>query len=409
MRRFRNALGPLTIPQLLLALVVFGGAVAGAYYGVAALREPGGGAAQADEQLVTASVGDLVKRVTISGATAFPEREWQAFEGEGVVGEVLVGEGDRVSAGDVIARLDGASILKRERALAVARSDLRDAEEALAAALETEEALADANVERNAALEDLDIALADRAVKQTHWANALADAEEALADAEEASVAVYRAWLGITLTDGQLDSAPDDLLAAWGVDLGALFLPAPGVHVDSFSLPSDDPATPWNEQTVASWTHLYPDVVVGACEDAPPSSYDRCVKGEMDTAWDAYRGAGAAQAPEHAKAPSPQLAPPHPRLKTPHHHHAAEEALAEAEAGPDALEVSIAQADVALALLDVQDSAELLEGAVLVASISGVVNEVAVESGDALGATGRVLEIVDPSIVEVEGTVDEID
>ena len=409
MRRFTNALGTLTVPQLLLALVVFGGAVAGAYYGAAELRKPDDGAAQADEQLVTASVGDLVQQVTISGATAFPEREWQAFDGDGVIGELFVAEGDNVSAGDPIARLDDASIIKRERRLAVARSDLRDAEDALADALETEDKLADADKQLRNSLEDLELALADFAVKETQWANTLANAEDALADAEDAYAAVYRAWLGITLPGGQLDAAPDDLLAAWGIDLDALFPPTPGVPTASSSLPSDDAATPWNEQTVTSWTRLYPAAVVGECENAPAASYDRCVKREIDAAWDAYRAAADALAAEQSRAASALYAADQAVVKAQNDIEAAEEALADAEAGPDALKVSIAQADVALAILEVQDSAALLEGAVLAASISGIVNQVSVESGDALGPTGRVMEIVDPSVVEVEGTVDEID
>ena len=409
MQRLKKVFGPLTIPQLLLALVVFGGAVAGAYYGVGALREPDGGAAQADEQLVTASIGDIVKRVTINGATAFPEREWQAFEGEGVVGAVLVEEGGRVSAGDVIAHLDDASIIKRERRLAVAKSDLQKAEEALTDLLETEDKIGDAEKAYATALDDLDIALDDFAVKKAQWVNTLANAEEALADAEEGYAAVYRTWLGVTLTDGQLGATPDDLLVAWSVDLDALFQSTPGVHADSSSLPPDADATPWNEQTVASWTRLYPAAIVGTCEDAPPASYDRCVKSEMDAAWDAYRAAADALAAEQSKAASALFTADQAIVEAQNALETAEEALADAEAGPDPLAVSIAQADVALALLEVQESDALLEGAALRASISGVVNQVAVESGDALAPTGRVLEIVDPSVVEVEGAVDEID
>ncbi len=409
MQRLKKVFGPLTIPQLLLALVVFGGAAAGAYYGVGALREPDGGAAQADEQLVTASIGDIVKQVTISGATAFPEREWQAFEGDGVIGDVLVEEGDRVSAGDFIARLDDASILKRERSLAVAKSDLQKAEETLAGLLEAEDKIDDAEKAYQTAQGEFEVALADSEVKKTQWANTLADAEQALADAQDAYAAVYRAWFGVALQVGQHDIAPDDFLAAWGVDLDALFRPALGVQASSSSLPADDGATPWNEQTAASWTRLYPGVVVGTCGNARSVFYDRCVKSEMDAAWDAYRAAASAFAAAQSGAMSALFAADQAVAKSENALDAAREALEDARDIPDPLAVGIAQVDVALALLEVQDSKALLEGAVLTASISGVVNQVSVESGDALGSAGRVMEIVDPSVVEIEGTVDEID
>ena len=409
MQRLTKVLGPLTIPQLLLALVVFGGAVAGAYYGAGVLRQPDRGAAQEDEQLVTAAIGDLVKQVTISGATAFPSREWQAFDGDGEIGAVLVGEGDRVSAGDVIARLDDASILKRARRLAVAKSGLRDAEEALADAQEVTETLADAVEKHETAKADLGNAQADLAVKRTQWANTLSDAEEALADARGTYAAVYRAWLGITLADDQADAAPEDLLAAWGADLDALFQAAPGVHVDSSPLAGDDPVTAWNEQVVASWTRLYPATIMGACEDAKPGSYDRCAASEIDAAWDAYQTAADALAAEQVRADAALFAADQAVVKARNALNDAAAALDDAKAGPDPLTVSIAEADVALALLEVQDSQAQLDGAVLAASISGVVADVAVEAGDPLGPAGRVLEIVDPSVVQVEGAVDEID
>ena len=401
-------LGPLTIPQLLLSIAVFGGAIAGAYYGAGVLRQPDGAAAQANEQLVTAAIGDLVKQVTIGGTTAFRVREWQTFDGAGVVGEVRAAKGDEVKAGQVIAVLDEASSAARKRAFAAAEVALRDAEDALAKLSDQTGVLADATKKHDAARSVLENAQADLAVKRAYWARKLSAREKAFTDARGAYASAYRSWLGIALTVDQVDERPADLLASWGIGLAALFRAAPSVHAVDGSLPDDHPATVWNERIVALWTSLYPARVTGTCERAP-ANLDRCVRSELDAAWNALRVAAEALASDRAQADVALFAAKQAVDDAEGALAGIAEEVAKAESGQDALAVRLAQADVEVARIEVEIRAARAEGSTLAASIPGFVSEVVLKAGDHLGENRRVLEIVDPRMVEVQGSADEVD
>ena len=87
----------------------------------------------------------------------------------------------------------------------------------------------------------------------------------------------------------------------------------------------------------------------------------------------------------------------------------AEDRLADLNAGPDALDVALREAELATARAALGTAAENLDGVVLRAPFSGVVNTLAIEPGDQINPTAAAVEIVDTSIVEVDGVVDEID
>ena len=75
--------------------------------------------------------GDLVNDVSVTGSLTYKVRESVGFGQQGVVSEVSVSEGDAVSEGDVLALLDAETTANLERAVAQARVDVRDAEDAL--------------------------------------------------------------------------------------------------------------------------------------------------------------------------------------------------------------------------------------------------------------------------------------
>ena len=87
----------------------------------------------------------------------------------------------------------------------------------------------------------------------------------------------------------------------------------------------------------------------------------------------------------------------------------AEEDLQELLAGPDPVEVNLAKADVASAAQEMGEAAKMLTDAVLRAPTDGFVSLVNIEEGDEVQARAPILEVVDPSVVEVDGIVDEID
>ncbi|MAX58320.1 MAG: hypothetical protein CL755_05670, partial [Chloroflexi bacterium] len=87
----------------------------------------------------------------------------------------------------------------------------------------------------------------------------------------------------------------------------------------------------------------------------------------------------------------------------------AEEDLAELQAGPELLEVALREADVRSAQQALADSKQRLEDAALKAPFAGFVSMVSVEEGDEVQVNTAIVEIVDPTVVEVDGIVDEID
>ncbi len=83
--------------------------------------------------------------------------------------------------------------------------------------------------------------------------------------------------------------------------------------------------------------------------------------------------------------------------------------LAELLVGPDALDVSLREADVSSATASLEAAVQRLEDAVIVAPWDGLVSLLNVEEGDQVNGATTILEVVDPTVVEVDGIVDEID
>ena len=147
-----------------------------------------------DQQLVAVRRGDLVNEISVSGSVSFPERENLTFGSQGVVAEVLVKEGERVSAGDVIARLDAETIARLEREVTEANAALRDAQDEMndlitppdLAVAEARQAVATAQQTLDDATEALAEVLKPTDVQITEMAGRVAAAVRALEDAEDA-------------------------------------------------------------------------------------------------------------------------------------------------------------------------------------------------------------------------------
>ena len=87
----------------------------------------------------------------------------------------------------------------------------------------------------------------------------------------------------------------------------------------------------------------------------------------------------------------------------------AEEDHAELVGSVDLLEVSLREAEVASAQLALDTALQQLEGLTLMSPMDGVVSLVNVEAGQGITTNTRVIEVVDTTVVEVDGIVDEID
>jgi HlyD family secretion protein len=472
-------LGPLTVVQVLILLVVLGGTTAVAFYAADRFGTTGGNGIAEGEQLVPAQFGDLTNVVSTDGSITFPEVESAVFETAGEVGEVLVTVGDLVSVGQVIARLDSASIASLEKRVADARVKLRDTDEKLASAggvdplalARAEESVAKATLAVQSAQEDLEemtagatddeVADAQAAIDTatTSLANASgsldianrdwADRLQAAVDDVETKAAAYSEvfvdWLGITLTGEESAETPAALLTSWGADLEALFGSGRTVNDLSGSLaqPADDPATRWSEPVVHSWLTFFPGQILPTCDGTAIPAQGVCVQRQIDDAWAALDGSRDGQATTGIDSAKAVTAAEESVTKAQKALDAAIEAkeslseaadplaigveesglsvaqanlidakaaLAELTAGTDPLDLALMRADLATNALALEQALADLAGAELTAPIAGVVAEVGIEAGDnALGQGSRTIVIVDETVVEIDGVVDEID
>ena len=144
------------------------------------------------ERLLPVRFDTLITEISINGGIAFSNKEDLTFGSPGFVADILVTEGEIVSEGQPLARLDPESVANLKRAIAEAQIEYEDALDALADArepilqiAEAESALADAEVE----VEDAQTALNEllkpdpQAVAQAE--SELGDAEQDVRDAQE--------------------------------------------------------------------------------------------------------------------------------------------------------------------------------------------------------------------------------
>ena len=172
-----------------------------------------------DQQLIPVRRGDLVDAITVTGSVGFPDRENMTFGSDGVVEDVLVKEGQRVSAGDLIATLDAETVARLDREVTDARAGVRDARSELDAlvgppSLRVTEAehrvavaqgtLADAveALQRIAAPTELQVAQAEARV--TTATLELERAEESLAEGVAPTSEIELAQARMRVTDAEI-------------------------------------------------------------------------------------------------------------------------------------------------------------------------------------------------------------
>ena len=443
--RFLSAkTGPFYVWQVPVLLAVLAGAgVAAFFYAPERSTAPAGGLAEG-EQLVPVQRGTLTDAIATSGTVVFPLREEVSFPVTGEVGEVLVSVGSVVRAGEILARLDAASTASLERDVAKAEVDLRDAQDALGDALGLPDAsevaaASDAVTLSRRALEnaqgDLELAMKNAARDEADAHDAIQDALDAVQDAlevvdEEAEeyAETFTRWLGVPASEVNTELNPADVVTGWGLDLDVLFDDRQVLdhELSWMDPPDDDPATLWDELVVFSWKTLYVGRLAGTCPDGPPYE-GRCAEHEMEEAWTALEDARAAVDDAGAMVDDAQAALENTLAKTARDVLSAEEGVEKAEnalaADEEAaeelveetasLDVELLRAEVTVAEHALAEALADLQNAVLTSPVSGIVEDVSMEAGDRLSEQGGQqapsITILDPSVVEVDGSVDEID
>lgn len=475
----------------------------------------------ASEQIVPVQRGDLVSNVSVNGTLSFPTRETLAFSAAGTVASVSATAGQLVKAGQELARLDPATIANLEAAVAQARVNARNAADNLAAAQTLDPVkLAQARLDVQNAQDALEALLHPSELTLAQAESAVANARLVLQNAEEArqrflddnsaselqgalqaaatslqnatdslavtkagwdsrlpplrttrdtTLAAYRAvlekYVGLDISSDPAPRDPESLLASRGIVLSAAYssVPATGVSY-GIDVPSDDPATPWNETTIFLWKSFYPGMVIASCDTAPVQQGAVCVSNELDKAWTQYQVArdnlGAqenqaavalaasqasvdkakqardvAQAAASAGGPDQVAVAAQDRdvavararmndadktlasLKTADAKvvalkqaqlDATRTKLQDMEQG-DPLSVGLLQSNLAAANAALDTAQARLAGAVLKSPWNGDVSAVNITVGQSVAQNLGAIEIVDPTTVQLNGTLDEID
>ena len=113
-----------------LAGVLIGGAGI-AYGGYALVSGSESSGLGENQQFIPVQSGDLVNQVSTNGSLIFPNRVTVTFGSQGTVQDVLVEEGQQVEEEQLLSRLDEVTVTSLEKALAQARVNLQNAEDAL--------------------------------------------------------------------------------------------------------------------------------------------------------------------------------------------------------------------------------------------------------------------------------------
>ncbi|MBT3555663.1 MAG: efflux RND transporter periplasmic adaptor subunit [Chloroflexi bacterium] len=378
-----------------------------------------------------------------------------------------------INAGeDLTDLINGASSLEiavAESNLADARVNSMDARSALAeyttgsntdspALIKAKDKLSDANQ----ALTDALLTADDNAEAQDEL---VAAAQEVLEETVKDYSAQISGWFGSVTTELDRVLEPDILFGNWGTTVDKIFSEST-VTVDS---PPDDLETPWNESIVWVWTHLTPYPILTNCETTSLTA--RCPSTEIDDAWDvkvaaeealaetvddAFTAAKSQQilvdtAQEAVESAADEVidtvneididalaASLAEKIELEKDAEAAVEDLtisvnhididalaarlvekielekdAEttlAELGVlDALQIKLATAAINQASANLDNARTELAAANLSAPFSGIISSISVAPGDQVSRSTPTIDILDPSVITVDGTVDEID
>ena len=228
MTALRKVLESLRSWKLWAIVIVLAAAIGGGYFGYSAWTSSSEQQDEWQTQLVPVTRGDLVNDVSVTGTLTYTTRETLTFGQQGTVSEVIVSEGDGVSAGDALAALDSETVANLEKTIAQSRVDVRAAEDALEEArnpytavqiAQAESDVADARLKLQNAqedLSDLEVVAADQlAQAKIDILNARADLEVAIENratlVSPTNDVVVRAQADVTAARVALQDAQDAL------------------------------------------------------------------------------------------------------------------------------------------------------------------------------------------------------
>jgi HlyD family secretion protein len=335
-----------TISILILGLLLLGTSACGLI----------GDGEEAPQEQVKVTRGDLTITVNGIGNMVIDEEQILSFGSAGKVEEVNVDEGDRVSEGDILAKLDTDTL-----ELALTEADLALAKQQLSVS-QAEVSLA----EQRLAVNEAEVALAEQQVTKTEAEVAIETAEYNLFKAQDKYI-----WLDIDVAQADVDEAQrylDDAL--WALNQSSEF----GLE--------------WQQKAVIH------------------------AQSRLDTAKDILDAMLAGTDPKEVAVKKLELELAETSLELSHQSEKiARQSLLQAKLSEELAEKSLEQEQQSL--IQVQQSLTLaqkqLDDATLTSPFDGVIASVFVDEGDTVAASTAVIHLVDPDSLKLEAEVDEID
>jgi HlyD family secretion protein len=369
-----------TIPAILLALFVIGGA---AYLGI---RRSAAGATPPAQAPSTVAVdrGDVQQTVTAPGHLSALRQATLSTQTGGRLSTVAARAGDKVTAGQVLAKADTAGLelqlQSAQAALSVAEAHLSQATGPATAAQ-----ISSARARVVAAQ-----AASDR-LKVGPSAPDLAAAQAAVASAQ----AVYDASVKASgASDSQLEAA------AAAVEKAQVTLQRAQAAYDQVK---GSPNISMLSQSAALQSATIDYNQAKAVYGALLATAGPNAQSQVAQAHSALQQAQTNLAKLQAPAQASDLAAAQAQLTQ------AQNDLNTLLAAPNADALAIAQGGVAQAEVTAKEAQLKLDGATLVAPFAGVVEDVRASTGDQVGAGAPLIVLLDPTALEVMGTVVEED
>ena len=261
-------------------------------------------------------------------------------------------------------------------------------------------------------------------------------------------------WFGSVVSEDGRTTEPTNLFDTWGTTVDEIF----ETGTSTLKSPPDDLSTPWNESIVWVWTHLTPYPILTNCGytsfTAPFTA--RCPSAEIDDAWDVKIDAEEAlgevldDAALAAKAQQDLIDTAKDNLESAAKAHQvlidtakdnvesaakdvvdtvndieinalratlveknelekdAEKTLA-ALNDLDLLQIKLATASINQTNALLKNANSELEAVNLAAPFAGIISSISVDVGDTVSRQTPTIDILDPTVVTVDGTIDEID
>ncbi len=378
-----------------------------------------------------------------------------------------------INAGeDLTDLINGASSLEiavAESNLADARVNSMDARSALAEYTTGSNTDSPALIKAKDKLSDANEALTDALLTADDDAEAqdelVAAAQEVLDEAVNDYSSQISGWFGSIVTKADRSLEPSILFKNWGSPVDNIF----SESIATADSPQDDLETPWNESVVWVWTHLTPYPILTNCETTSLTA--RCPSAEIDDAWevkvtaekvhieavdDALAAVKSQQILIDAAQESVEIAAEEvveivndididalaatlaEKIELEKDAETAVEDLTKsvndididalaatlaekielekdaettlAELGAlDALQIKQATATVNEASANLDNTRSELAAVNLTAPFAGIISSISVAPGDIVNRATPTIDILDPTVITVDGTVDEID